>query len=58
MIIRKELYGLKSSGSAFRSLLAKTIWELVFMSSKDDPDVRLRPESKEDGEEYYEMLLV
>ena len=57
MIIRKALYGLKSSGAAFRSLLAKTIWDLNYRPTKADPDVWIRPATKPDGNRYYEMVL-
>lgn len=57
MIIRKALYGLKSSGAAFRSMLAKTIWDLGYRPSKADPDVWLKPATKPDGFRYYEMIL-
>lgn len=58
MIVRKALYGLKSSGAAFRSLLAGTIWELGYRPTEADPDVWLKPAVKSNGYEYYEMLLV
>ena len=51
------LYGLKSSGAAFRSLLAETLHELNHVPSKDDPDVYMRPAVKPNGFEYYEYVL-
>jgi len=57
MIVKMALYGLKSSGAAFRSKLAGVIWELGYRPSKADPDVWLRPAVKPDGFKYYEMLL-
>ena len=57
MIVRKALYGLKSSGAAFRSKLAGVIWDLGYRPSKADPDVWLRPAVKPDGFKYYEMIL-
>ena len=57
MIVRKALYGLKSSGAAFRSLLAQTIWDLSYRPSKADPDMWMRPAIKPDGSRYYEMIL-
>ena len=39
MIIKKALYGLKSSGAAFRAHLAKTLYNIGFISTKADPDV-------------------
>ena len=57
-IIRKALYGLKSSGAAFRAFLAETLDDIGFKSSIADPDVWLRPAIKPDGEQYYEYILV
>ena len=57
-IIMKALYGLKSSGAAFRALLAETLDDMGFRSSHADPDVWLRPAAKPDGEKYYEYVLV
>ena len=39
MIVRKALYGLKSSEAAFRALLAERLYEIGFVPSKADPDV-------------------
>ncbi len=58
MVIRKALYGLKSSGAAFRAHLAETLKDLCYLPSKADPDVWIRPAIKENGFEYYEMTLV
>jgi hypothetical protein len=58
MIIRKALYGLKSSGAAFRAHLAETFYNLNYLPTKADPDVWIRPAVKPDGFEYYEMTLV
>ena len=58
LIIRKALYGLKSSGAAWRSLFASTLRELGYKPTRADPDVWLRPARKPDGFEYYEMVLV
>jgi hypothetical protein len=58
MVIKKALYGLKSSGAAWRALFAMTLTEMGYMSTKADPDVWIRPQVKPDGFEYYEMVLV
>ena len=58
MVIRKALYGLKSSGAAFRAHLAETLYDLNYLPSKADPDVWIRPAIKPDGFKYYEMTLV
>ena len=56
-IIKKALYGLKSAGAAFRSLLADTLMDTGYKPTKADPDVWLRPAVKAHGFEYYEMVL-
>ena len=55
MVIRKALYGLKSSGAAFRAHLAETLYDLSYLPTKADPD---RPAVKPNGFESYEMTLV
>jgi hypothetical protein len=39
MIIKEALYGLKSSGAAFRSFLAETLYDLSYKPTCADPDV-------------------
>ena len=51
------LYGLKSSGAAFCSLLAETLHKLNHVPSKADLDVYMRPAVKPNGFEYYEYVL-
>ena len=58
MIIVRALYGLKTSGAAFRSLLADRLYEIGYKPTRGDPDVWIRPAVKSDGFEYYEMVLV
>jgi hypothetical protein len=58
MIVRKALYGLKTSGAAFRAHMAETLYDLSYTPSRADPDVWLRPAVKLDGFKYYEMVLV
>lgn len=53
-IVRKALYGLKSSGAAFRAFWAETLDDIGFKLSIADPDIWLRPAVKPDGEKYYE----
>jgi hypothetical protein len=55
--IVRALYGLKASGSAFRSHLAGTLRTLGFVSSKADPDVWMRASVKADGTKFYEYVL-
>lgn len=57
MIIRKALYGLKSSGAAFRAHLADHIYAMGFVPTRADPDVWFRPAVKENGFKYYEYIL-
>ena len=57
MLIRKALYGLRSSGAAFRAHLAETLYDIRFVLTRADPDVWRRPAVKEDDFEYHEYVL-
>ena len=57
LIVEKALYGLKSSGVAFRAFLAQTFDKMGFQSSIADPDVWFQPATKPDGEQYYEYIV-
>jgi hypothetical protein len=57
MIVKMALYGLKSSGAAFRSKLAGVLHDLNYRPSFADPDVWLKAAVKPCGFEYYEMVL-
>ena len=57
LIIRMALYGLKSSGAAFRSKLASLIWDMGYRPTQGDPDVWIRPAVNNKGMAYYEMVL-
>ena len=57
-IITRALYGLKSAGASFRAFLAERLDEMGFRYSIADPDVWMRPATKNDGEGYYEYVLV
>ena len=57
MFICKALYGLRSSGAAFRAHLAETLYNIGFVPTQADPDVWRRPAVKEDGFEYYDYVL-
>ena len=52
------LYGLKSSGAAFRSFLVERLVEMGFNSIIVDLDVWIGPAIKADGEHHYEFILV
>jgi len=55
----RALYGLKSSGAAWRAHLAKVLRdELEFEPCKADNDVWMRPAVKPDKTPYYEYVLV
>ena len=57
MIFKMALYGLNSSGAAFRFKLEGAIRDIGYLSTKKDPDVWIRPAVKPDGKEYHEMVL-
>ena len=57
MIIKKALYGLKSSGAAFRAHLVETLHDIGFKPTKVDPDVWICPAVKPDGSEYYDYIM-
>ena len=57
VIIKGELYGLKSSAAASRSLLVTKLDEIEFVPSEADPDLSLRRVAKPDDEHYYEYIL-
>jgi hypothetical protein len=58
VLIVRALYGLKSSGAAWRAHLANTLHQLGHSSCLADPDVWFHPARKPDGFEYYEYVLV
>ena len=57
MIIRKALYGLKSTDMAFRAHLAETLHDIGFKPTKTDPEVWIHPAVKPDGSKYYEYIM-
>jgi hypothetical protein len=57
MIVRKALYGLKSSGAAWRAHFAATLSEIGFISTYADPDVWIRA-AVDQRSLFYEMILV
>ena len=52
-----ELYGLKSSGAAFRSFLSETLEFLNYLPYDAEPDVWMRQAVKWDGYKYWEYVL-
>ena len=57
MIVVRALYGLKSSGDAFRLFLAETLIDIGFKPSLADPDIWMRPAMKSNGFKYWEFIL-
>lgn len=58
MIIARALYGLKSSGAAWRSKLAETLRAMHYFPSEADPDVWLKKDVKPDGTPYWKYMLI
>ncbi|KAL7557773.1 hypothetical protein ACA910_020290 [Epithemia clementina (nom. ined.)] len=57
-LITRALYGLKSSAARWRDHISATIRDMGFRSCLADPDVWLRANTKPDGFQYYEYVLV
>ena len=51
MLVVRALYGLKSSGAAWRKMLTQTLRYLGYVCSKADPDVWIKAKTKPDGTE-------
>ena len=51
MIIRRELYGICSSGKSFRLFIANHLWESGFRLTEGDTDVHIRTPITPDGYE-------
>ena len=58
MIISNALYGLRSSGAAFRAHLVETLHDIGSKPTKADPDVWIHPAIKPGGAKYYDILCV
>jgi Reverse transcriptase (RNA-dependent DNA polymerase) len=58
VVIVRALYGLKSSGAAWRSHLAQSLRDMEYQPCLADPDVWMRTATKPNGFKYYEYLLV
>ena len=52
MVVKIDLYGLKSSRAEFRSKLASLLHNIGYTTSKEDPDIWMIPAIKPDGTEY------
>jgi hypothetical protein len=57
VLIVHALYGLKSSGAAWRLHLAHTLHHMGYISNLADPDVWFQAAIKPNGYEYYEYVL-
>jgi hypothetical protein len=58
MIIVRALYGLKSSGASWASMLSESIMALGYSPSEADRNVWLKPAVKPDGFRYYQLILI
>jgi hypothetical protein len=58
LLIVRALYGLKSSGAAFRAFCAEQLDKMNYHSTTGDPDVWIRPCVDSHGNEFYEYMLV
>ncbi|KAL7487169.1 LOW QUALITY PROTEIN: hypothetical protein ACHAW6_015163 [Cyclotella cf. meneghiniana] len=56
-IIVQALYGLKSSGAAFRAYLAGCLHEMVYCPSPTDCDLWLKEQTDRKGNHYYANIL-
>ena len=54
----RALYGLKSSGAAWRGMFHTTVPKMGFVPTITNLDVYWRPNAKENGFKYYEYMLV
>ena len=57
-LIRRALYGGKSSGADFWKHLRSCMQHLGFHSCPADPDIWMRPAQKDDGSSYWEYVLL
>ncbi len=57
MIIVQALYGLKTSGVAWRVAFAEKLTEMGYKSTKADPDVWIQQAVKPNGLRYYRFCL-
>jgi hypothetical protein len=57
-IIVRSLYGLKSSGEAYRYHIATYAEHLGFTGCKADPEVWIREKNDHAGAEFYESVLI
>ncbi|KAI2494242.1 Reverse transcriptase (RNA-dependent DNA polymerase) [Fragilaria crotonensis] len=58
VVITRALYGLRSSGKAWRDHMAATLRDFGYTSCKADPDVWMKPKTKAVGFKYWSYVLV
>ena len=56
-IVERALYGLRSTGAAFRNHMADCMATLGYKSCKADPDLWMKPSVKTDGTKYWTYVL-
>ena len=57
MIIPRALYGIKSSGVAWRAKISETLMSIGYKSSKADSDVWTKRYFRQNGDPYYNYML-
>jgi hypothetical protein len=58
VLIVRALYGLRSSGKAWRDHMAATLRDFGYTSCRADPDVWMRAKTKPDGSQYWSYIMV
>jgi hypothetical protein len=58
IIIVRALYGLKSSGAAWRAHLAESMSDIGYVPCEADPDVWMKANTDGKGRDYYEYVLI
>lgn len=58
VVITRALYGLQSSGKAWRDHMAATLRDHGYTSCRADLDVWMRPKTKANGFQYWSYILV
>ena len=57
MIIARVLYGIKSSGAAWREKPAENLMSLGYKSSEEDANVWMKQDFNRNGDPYYKCIL-
>ena len=58
MVMFRDLYGLKSSVSAWRNISVKALRDMDFVPTVANQDIYRRQARKTNGDDYYELLLL